>query len=71
MCWRNCGSCRLYEETNLLTKKHAMSGIKYGISVTTYMIGRELGYMEKNRNMSDVLNVVVLCVLNILILLIF
>jgi len=33
------------------------------IGVTTHMMGCELGYMEKNRNMSGVPNVVVLYVL--------
>jgi hypothetical protein len=37
--------------------------IKYGIAAATGMLGCELGYMEKNRNKSVVLNVVVSCVL--------
>jgi len=41
-----------------------MKGMKYGIGVATDILGCELGYMEKNGNMSWVLNVVVLCVLN-------
>jgi len=40
-----------------------MIAIIFGICVATGMSGCEMGYMEKKRNMSGVLNVVVLCVL--------
>jgi hypothetical protein len=52
-------------------EKHALIEIVYGIAAATGMLYYELCYLEKKRNMSVFLNVVVLCVLNIFIFLIF
>jgi len=40
-----------------------MSGIIFEVGVATGMLGCGLGYMGEKRNMSGVLNVVVLCAL--------